>query len=227
MSRRILMMFAGASLATLAGCGLTRGEIRDMDLSRKQMTAAEVTAELKIGAIVSGEKLGDSERGAIRYFGEAYQHEGHGKVIISRPSMGSDDMAALRASADARAVLLAEGIDPASITEGPYDASGARAAPLVISYKTWEARVAGCPDVANYQIAWTGTNGTLPSFGCAVNSNLAAQIANPGDLVGDHHLDPSDVKRRTVVISKYRNGEATGSARSADSSGAISKAVGQ
>jgi pilus assembly protein CpaD len=59
-----------------------------------------------------------------------------------------------------------------------------------------------------------------------VNSNLAAQIANPGDLVGDHHMDPADMKRRTVVISKYRNGEATGASRSADSSGAISKAVG-
>lgn len=226
MSSRFLMMFAGAACVALSGCGLTKAQIRSQDLSRKQMVAAEVTAELKIDAVVSGEKLGESERGAIRYFGEAYQREGHGKVIISRPSMGPDDVAALRAAADARAVLLAEGVAPERIAEGPYDASGAKSAPLVITYKTWEARVPGCPDVSNYQIAWTGTNGTLPSFGCAVNSNLAAQIANPGDLVGDHRMDPADVKRRTVVITKYRNGEPTGAARSTDASGAISKAVG-
>jgi pilus assembly protein CpaD len=226
MSRRFLMLFAGASFAALSACAVSQKQINAADLSRKQITAAEVTAELKIDAIVSGEKLGDSERGAIRYFGDAYQREGHGKVIISRPTMGADDVAALRASADARAVLLAEGIDPASITEGPYDASGARSAPLVITYKTWEARVPGCPDISNYQIAWTGTNASLPSFGCAVNSNLAAQIANPGDLVGDHPLDPADVKRRTVIMTKYRNGEPTGASRSAEASGAISKAVG-
>ena len=226
MSRRFQVLFASASLAALSGCGLTPSEIRDQDLSRKQIVAAEVTAELKIDAIVSGEKLDDSERGAIRYFGEAYQHEGHGKVIISRPSMGTDDVAALRASADARAVLLAQGIDPVSITEGPYDASGARAAPLVITYKAWEARVPGCADLSNYQVAWTGTNATLPSFGCAVNSDLAAQIANPADLVSDHHMAAADTKRRTIVITKYRNGEATGSTHTTDSSGAISKAVG-
>jgi pilus assembly protein CpaD len=226
MTRRFQMMFAGASLVALSGCAVSQSQIRDADLSRKQMVAAEVTAELKIDAIVSGEKLGDSERGAIRYFGDAYRHEGHGKVIISRPTMGADDVAALRAAADARAVLLAEGLDPATITEGSYDASGARSAPLVITYKTWEARVPGCPDISNYQIAWTGTNAALPSFGCAVNSNLAAQIANPGDLVGEHHLDPSDLRRRTIVISKYRNGEPTGASRSTDASGAISKAVG-
>jgi pilus assembly protein CpaD len=226
MSRRFLMMFAGVSFAALSGCAVTQREINASDLSRKQMTAAEVTAELKIDAIVSGEKLGDSERGAIRYFGDAYQREGHGKVIISRPSMGTDDVAALRASADARAVLLAEGIDSASIAEGPYDASGARSAPLVITYKTWEARVPGCADVSSYQIAWTGTNTVLPSFGCAVNSNLAAQIANPGDLVGDHPMDPADMKRRTVVMTKYRAGEPTSTARASDASGAISRAVG-
>ena len=226
MTRRFLMMFASASLAALGGCALSKSQIRDESPGHLQMTASETTAELKISTLVSGEKLDDDARDAVRYFGESYQHEGHGKVVISRPSMGPDDVGALRASSDARAVLLAEGLDPSSISEGPYDASGGSSAPLVITYKTWEASVPGCPDMSSYQVAWTGTNGPLPSFGCAVNSNLAAQLANPGDLVSDHKMDPADLKRRTIVITKYRNGDPTGAARPADASGAISKAVG-
>src|SRR5262249_3228138 len=127
----------------------------------------------------------------------------------------------------ARAVMLAEGIDSTAITEGPYDASGARSAPLVISYRTYEAVVPNCPDISHYDFAWTGTNGHLPSFGCAVATNLAAMIANPGDLVATRQMDPADLGRRTVVLSKYRNGEPTATTRTDDSSGAISKAVGK
>ena len=66
---------------------------------------------------------------------------------------------------------------------------------------------------------------TLPSFGCATAMNLAAQIANPGDLVGPHRMDPADTGRRGVVFSKYRNGEKTSAERNGDASGAISQAV--
>ena len=74
-------------------------------------------------------------------------------------------------------------------------------------------------------MAWTGANSALPSFGCAVSYNLAAQIADPSDLVGAQKLDPADTARRAIVLSKYRNGEPTTATRSAESSGAISKAV--
>ena len=56
--------------------------------------------------------------------------------------------------------------------------------------------------------------------------NLAAMIADPSDLVGTQKMDPADVGRRSIVLTKYRNGEKTSSERSDDASGAISKAVG-
>ncbi len=103
--------------------------------------------------------------------------------------------------------MLAEGIESTRITEGPYDASGARAAPLVISYRTYDAVVPNCPDISHWDFAWTGANSALPSFGCAVAVNLAAQIADPSDLVGEQRIDPSDIGRRTILLTKYRNGE--------------------
>ncbi|HVY87766.1 MAG TPA: CpaD family pilus assembly protein [Hyphomonadaceae bacterium] len=227
MTSRFHIMFAGAALVALGGCAQSAEEIARQNRMNTQIEAREVTAELKIDTLVSGEKLGQGERDAVKYFANAYQSEGHGAMIISRPSNGPDDVSAMRAASDARAVMLAEGVEATSITEGPYDASGARSAPLVISYRTYEAVVPNCPDISHWDFAWTGTNAALPSFGCAVAVNLAAMIANPNDLVSTRKMDPADLGRRTVVLSKYRNGEATSATRSDDASGAISKAVGK
>lgn len=227
MSHRTHIVLAAASLAVLGACAQTPQQIGFSNRVHTQIQAAEVTAELKIDTVVAGEKLGDSERDAVKYFASAYQQEGHGHVIISRPSNGPDDVAAIRAAADARAVMLAEGVEPGRITEGPYDASGSRAAPLVISYQTYEAVVPNCPDISHFDMAWTGTNSALPSFGCAVAVNLAAMIANPSDLVGDQPMDPADMNRRAIVLTKYRNGEKTSADRNSEASGTISQALGK
>lgn len=226
MTRTRSILLACAALPALAACAQSREQIGWSNHVHTQITAREVTAELKIDGVVSGEKLGDQERAAVKAFATAYEQEGKGKVVISRPSNGPSDVAALRAAADARAVMLAEGIDPINIAEGPYDASGARQAPLLITYTTYETVVPGCPDVSSIDISNTASNSALPSFGCAVNVSLAAMIADPSDLVGKQKMDPSDLKRRTIVLTKYRNGEPTGSVRPQGANGQISTAVG-
>lgn len=226
MSVRFHIVLAGVSALALSACVQSAEQVARSQRLHTQIQAQEVTAELKIETVVAGEKLGSTEREAVKYFAAAYQDEGHGAVIISRPSNGPDDAAALRAAADVRAIMLAEGVESQYITEGPYDASGARGAPLVVSYRTYEAVVPNCPDVSAWNIAFTGTNAALPSFGCATAVNLAAMIANPADLIGEQRMDPIDTMRRSVIITKYRNGEKTSAERNADASGSVSSAVG-
>jgi pilus assembly protein CpaD len=225
MSSRFHIVLAGVSLAVLGGCMQSPEQIAWSNRMHTQIVAEETTADLKIDTLVAGEKLGTLEREAVKYFAASYQEEGHGAVIISRPSNGPDDISALRAAADARAVMMAEGVEPSQIAEGTYDGTGARAAPLIISYRTYNAVVPNCSDMSYWDFAWTGSNAELPSFGCAVASNLAAQIADASDLVGVQKMDPADLSRRGVVFSKYRNGEKTSSERNDDASGAISQAV--
>lgn len=225
MASRFNILLAGVPLLAMAGCMQSQEQIAWSNRMHTQIVAQETTAELKIGAVVSGEKLGVHERQAVKGFAAAYQQEGHGAVIISRPSNGPDDISAMRAAADARAVMLAEGVDQSMIAEGTYDGTGARSAPLIISYRTYEAVVPNCPDVSHWDIANTYSNSALPSLGCAVAVNLAAMIANPADLVGAQPMDAADTGRRLVVFSKYRAGEKTSAARNDDASGAISSAV--
>ncbi len=225
MSVRFSIALAGASLAVLGGCAQSADTIAYANRMHTQIVAEETTAGLKIDTIAAGEKLGSLEREAVKYFATSYQHEGHGAVIISRPSNGPDDISAMRAAADARAVMLAEGVDASQIAEGTYDGTGARSAPLILTYRTYNAVVPNCPDMSHWDFAWTGSNNALPSFGCAVNMNLAAQIADASDLVGHQPMDPADTTRRGIMFTKYRNGEKTSSDKNGDASGAISQAV--
>ncbi len=225
MAKRFHIALASLPLIALGGCMQTQEQIAWSNRMHTQIVAQETTAELKIGAVVSGEKLGIRERDAVKGFAMAYQQEGHGAVIISRPSNGPDDISAIRAAADARAMMLAEGVDQGMIAEGTYDGTGARSAPLIISYRTYDAVVPNCPDISHWDFTDTGSNAALPSLGCAVSVNLAAMIANPSDLVGEQPMDPADTARRSIMFSKYRQGDRTSAERNNDASGAISTVV--
>jgi pilus assembly protein CpaD len=47
------------------------------------------------------------------------------------------------------------------------------------------------------------------NFGCAYQRNLAAMVDNPTDLVQPRAETPAYTARRTVVLDKYRQGQAT------------------
>ncbi|QIG48835.1 hypothetical protein G5V57_14545 [Nordella sp. HKS 07] len=58
----------------------------------------------------------------------------------------------------------------------------------------------------------TSQNDQYQNFGCAQQSNIAAMVANPQDLIRPRAQTPSDPMRRSKVIDDYRNGTATSAA---------------
>lgn len=72
-----------------------------------------------------------------------------------------------------------------------------------------QASVPGCPD-------WTSksttdfTSATGSNYGCAVNSNLAAMVADPQDLVKGANGALSDPVSAAKAIKAYREAEPTG-----------------
>ena len=73
------------------------------------------------------------------------------------------------------------------------------------------ARVPGCPDWSS-KSETENQLGTSSNFGCAINGNLAAMVANPDDLVRGQSSD-SDLRTATSnrAISTYRDKTPTGS----------------
>jgi pilus assembly protein CpaD len=70
------------------------------------------------------------------------------------------------------------------------------------------ASVPGCPNWAPAEIAATGN--TSSNYGCATNSNLAAMIANPNDLVQGQDGSAQGAATATRAINSYRKVEPTG-----------------
>jgi len=88
-----------------------------------------------------------------------------------------------------------------------YAAPDARA-PVLVGFETLRAAVPQCGTQWG-NLARTNRNETSSNFGCSVTANLAAQIANPRDIVTPRGMTPSDSGRRAVVFDNYRKGEAT------------------
>ncbi|RIV88086.1 CpaD family pilus assembly protein [Aurantiacibacter zhengii] len=99
-------------------------------------------------------------------------------------------------------ILVAEG---APVTQGYVDPGNVR---VVVTRST--AYVPGCPDWSE-GYGFHKDNYTSDGFGCAVNGNIAAMVANP-----EHLLEGAEGTGETVVMSSnraiesYREQEPTG-----------------
>jgi len=129
----------------------------------------------------------------------------YGDRVAIDGMIGSDavrsDVAAI---ASRHGLLLAEG---APITEGYIDPGKVR---IVVTRA--RAHVPGCPDWTD-QLASNLDNSTSDGFGCAVNSNLAAMVANPEHLLhGAEGTGETVVMSSTKAIETYRAQEPTGKA---------------
>ena len=145
-----------------------------------------------------------------------------GVITVAAPT-GTQGSGAYRVSADARAFLLEQGAPPERVRLIGYDGAGTANAPIVIGFERYVAVAPRCGEWGS--VARTAANNPYGNLGCAVTANMAAQVANPGDLRGARPMDPADTGRRTTVLGKYRAGEVTSTAKDEQASGAVSTAV--
>ena len=112
------------------------------------------------------------------------------------PSEAGEDVARVAAN---YGLLVRAG---APVTTGAIPAGSIR---VIVSRSS--ASVPGCPH-------WSGrggTNSTSPNYGCAVNSNFAAMVADPSDLVlGQAGSGTGDAATAAKAIKVYREAAPTG-----------------
>lgn len=118
------------------------------------------------------------------------------KVYIDDPLASPATRAAVEAVAGKHGMLL---IDGAPVTQGYVNAGTARVV-VVRSIAT----VPGCPDWRDNSDA-NFANATSHGYGCAVNGNLAAMVADPEHLVrGATGSGETVVMTSTKAIDAYR-----------------------
>lgn len=128
---------------------------------------------------------------------------GYGDRVSIDAPIGSDaireDVAAIAAR---HGILLSDG---APVTEGFVEPGRVR---VVVTRS--RAHVPGCPDWSD-QFASNLENATSDGYGCAVNSNLAAMVADPEHLLkGAEGTGETVVMSSTKAIQTYREQKPTG-----------------
>jgi pilus assembly protein CpaD len=144
-----------------------------------------------------------------------YLARGSGSISVSAPQ-GGDASAALSYFG---ARLFAMGVPRSRIIVGTHEGNDPR---VEIGFIAYTAKTDPCGDWSD-NVAMTYDNKPMKNFGCAVQHNIAAQVADPRDLIEMRPSDPSDAARRGTVLDNYEKGKVTAADKSKDQSGAVSE----
>ncbi|HEY5107128.1 MAG TPA: CpaD family pilus assembly protein [Caulobacteraceae bacterium] len=161
---------------------------------------------------------------ALDKFAQGWIEANGGEITLRSPAHGGDPAAAYRTVADAHDLLVAHGVAPSSLRIVGYDAQGDHRAPVLIDYAHYVAKGPSCGHLWE-NLSANGSNRAYANFGCALTANVAAEIADPGDLIAPRQSDPVDAERRQIVLDHYRKGDVTSSAKDDQANGAVSTAV--
>ena len=127
-------------------------------------------------------------------------------LTILTPSGSANAHVAAKVAQDLARVAKRNGVPPGRIVMSTYGAGSSEiAAPVRVSFTGVMAHTDKCGRWPE-DIAGTEQNKHYANFGCSYQSNLAAQIANPTDLLGPRKQTSIDAERRGRVIDDYRDG---------------------
>ncbi|MBB2971965.1 CpaD family pilus assembly protein [Mesorhizobium sp. RMAD-H1] len=199
-----------ALLAALAisGCAnrqnMTVSALPDDYRTNHPITIAERERVVDIPVAHGDRRLSPTQRSIVQNALVNYRANGSGMVYIMLPSGSPNEAAAYRLSTEIADVLRKGGVRPSNIATESYAVQSPDAAPVRISYYAMTAATTPCgrwpDDMLN-----TAENRHYTNFGCANQNNLAAQIANPADLLGPRAPGEIDATRRGNVISDYQD----------------------
>ena len=224
---RAPLWLASLSLMALGACATDMGGRRVAVADPPPITPSERYAirvepapmELKLGVHEAG--LSPAQVEALADFVAHWTMSDRAPITIKAPEHGPPQGAVYRTATAARDVLIARGVDPGAVRIVGYDAPDDRAAPVLVGFVRYEAIGPQCGRSWD-DLAKVHDNREYAEFGCAVTANLAAQIADPADLLRPRESDPPDAMRRQTVLDKYRQGATTATQRDAQANGAVS-----
>ncbi|MEH6682950.1 MAG: CpaD family pilus assembly protein [Qipengyuania sp.] len=198
-TRKLTGSLAVSLSLVLGACGGFPTENRSL-YSARQPVVERTSFTLDVNTV--GDGLAVSEQQRVSGWFEAMGLGYGDRVSLDDPTANpalKDDLAAL---AGRHGLLVTEG---SPVTAGYVEPGQAR---IVVTRST--ASVPGCPDWSANNEA-NEYNATYPGYGCAVNGNLAAMVANPEDLIsGQQGTGQTVVTTSTKAIRSYREKAPTG-----------------
>lgn len=210
MIRQTLLISLAAS-ALLAGCmGAPAEGLGPVPLTPTQRFTLQVEPGIeRVALAVHDTGLSANQQNAVLDVARRFGQEGAASIIIEAPS--GQDVVASALAWRVKELLEQIGVPAHQLQVVAYNAPDPRA-PVLVGYESLRARVPQCGRAWG-SLTRTANNQSSANFGCAVTANLAAQIADPRDIIAPRTMTPVDGARRSVVIDKYRKGEPTAAVR--------------
>ena len=184
---------------------------------RHPILVAQQPTELALRVARGSNGLTPQQRSQIAEFLAGFHatESGDSRIALRVPSGASNDVAVLNAVADLRDLLRGLGHDESKLAVHAFRANSEREAAIKLSYSRYVAEAPICGQ-------WPANVGDDPrnlpyhNLGCSTQRNLAAQIANPSDLLGPRTRGSASAERRDEAWEKWTKGQSTISTKQSD-----------
>ncbi|HTI88364.1 MAG TPA: CpaD family pilus assembly protein [Alphaproteobacteria bacterium] len=213
-------VFRVASLLAVLAAGScaspsNTGNLMDDPTANHPLTVEPNYHALRVGFSGSDAGLMPDDSQRFDAFVADYIQHGNGAISVSAPA-GRDASVAIEYFGER---LAAAGIPREKILVGTKDSPDGK---VEIGFIGYQASAGSCSDWSA-NLAFTLDNQVSPNLGCSVQHNIAAQIADPRDLIAPRAMGPGDAARRAFVYDNYKQGKPTGAEHSTEQSGAVSE----
>lgn len=215
LARLLALSGLAAALAACQSDGLATGSVESYphDLrARHPIVLAEKPRSLDVFPTGAG-YLDPRQAADVANFVLEYRRHGRGGLAVQVPQgvPPAEAAAAARTLGAIRRVAADGGVPALAVTGYPATMPGVASA-VRMSFARMQAKVAGeCglwpEDLGAGDFEAGFRNGPYYNFGCAMQSNVAAQVADPVDLVRGQPESRIDTIRRAKAIEGLRDGK--------------------
>jgi pilus assembly protein CpaD len=213
----ILRIFVACAFAALGSCTATPDKNPGMMMPdgavNHPISVEPSYRSLKLSWSPADGGLAPADAAKLNAFVADYRDHGNGAIAVSAPAIPAAEGAMQWFAGHINAM----GIARDRILVAGHDAPDGDLR-VEINYVSYEARTDKCGDWSE-DLDFTLMNTTPKNFGCAVQQNIAAMVADPRDLMGPRPADDADAARRATVVGKYETGDITGANKRSSSLG--------
>jgi pilus assembly protein CpaD len=161
----------------------------------------------------SGGTLDHRQAEDVASFAREFRRSGKGGLVAEVPTGARRDHATHDTLNGIRAALSRGGVSPAILSVRSYPVQDpGLASPIRLTFASLQASVPhDCgqwpADLGASNFRFSSSNAPYWNFGCAAQATLAAQVADPIDLVRSRDEGRSDIVKRMGAIAKIRDGK--------------------
>ncbi|ODA66389.1 Pilus biogenesis CpaD protein [Methyloligella halotolerans] len=175
---------------------------------RHPILVSNAEARLDIPVYAGSYGMTSSQESQLNSYLADFRRNKGSQLVINAP-VGGDERATRAVFTDVKRALRRYGFTENSVVLQSYSPGYKSTRAIRLTYERFVAKGPTCPDWSE-NLAWDPNNQPYPNMGCATQRNLAAQVANPRDLVQPADQTPRSSERRDTVWGKYIAGEVTG-----------------